>query len=291
MNHFESLLENQTVKPTFNKEQWAKEKNENRKKAFETIALTSVEVGKNPQMFQKFLDVQSQFELYSSNNALLILAQRPNATMIKDPTHWKKTRTYINKGEKPFIILGPGKAYQREDGTTGMNYEPKKVFDVSQTNYRKNQKDKPVKLDAIIKAMLQYSPAIIDVVDSLPNGAMSTYNSISNEITLQRGLPTEIIIASLAQEMTHAEMANNNPNYERSKANFHAYCTSYMIAKKFGLDTSHYDFKSVSSVYQDLEAQEITNDLASLHAVHKPLCERINKNLYKMEKGKEHSLR
>ena len=36
----------------------------------------------------------------------------------------------------PIIILEPGKAYRREDGSVGQNFYAKEVFDISQTTAR-----------------------------------------------------------------------------------------------------------------------------------------------------------
>lgn len=41
------------------------------------------------------------------------------------------------RGADAITILEPGKEYTREkDGSTGVFYDPKKVFDISQTNSR-----------------------------------------------------------------------------------------------------------------------------------------------------------
>jgi len=60
-----------------------------------------------------------------------------------------------------------------------------------------------------------------------------------------------------------------------------------MVAKKFGLDTKEFDFGSVSKVYEGLESQDITNNLSNLQSIHKPISERVNKNIYHLEQKKK----
>ena len=51
---------------------------------------------------------------------------------------WASQGIEILEEEKrlPIIILEPGKAYRREDGSVGQNFFAKEVFDVSQTTAR-----------------------------------------------------------------------------------------------------------------------------------------------------------
>jgi len=142
MDNLDNLFDNQKTEPTFDVNEWAQNKNEKRTRAYETISNTSMKIGSDSQMFQKYLDIQSQFDVYSSNNVILILSQKPEATMIKDSATWRKSKTYIKKGEKRFTILEPGKKYQRDDGTMSISYNPKTVFDISQTTAQPQNKSK-----------------------------------------------------------------------------------------------------------------------------------------------------
>ena len=69
-------------------------------------------------------------------NALLIYSQYPQATQLKDFDDWGKDNVKITKGAKSISILEPVE-YTRADGSPGISYNVKKVFDVTQTNGRK----------------------------------------------------------------------------------------------------------------------------------------------------------
>ena len=92
-------------------------------------------VATDGQSFQQYLDVQSRFDRYTANNALLIMAQKPEAQKIGDYGYWRDQGAYVKRQERnsPILIMEPGKEYEREDGSTGTYYNAKKVYYISQT--------------------------------------------------------------------------------------------------------------------------------------------------------------
>ena len=56
----------------FNKEEWAANKQAARKELYELADTTAVEISKDGEKFQKYLDVQARFDRYSPTTALLI---------------------------------------------------------------------------------------------------------------------------------------------------------------------------------------------------------------------------
>ena len=64
----------------FNKEEWAAQKQEQRKEAYELIDTTCQEMMADGGAFQQYLDVQGHFDRYSVNNAILVSAQMLEGT-------------------------------------------------------------------------------------------------------------------------------------------------------------------------------------------------------------------
>ena len=91
------------------------------------------DMGREGGLLQAYLDVQSRFDLYSVSNAILIAAQCPEATRLADFDSWKARGMYVRRGADAITILEPGKEYQRDDGSVGVSYNVRKVFDISQT--------------------------------------------------------------------------------------------------------------------------------------------------------------
>ena len=85
--------------------------------------------------FQSYLDVQARFDRYSVGNAVLITAEKADATQLSDFKGWKNNGVFIKKGESGIVLLEPGEEYTRTDAV-GVSYNSKKVFDISRRPQR-----------------------------------------------------------------------------------------------------------------------------------------------------------
>ena len=153
--------EKQTTIEPYSKDDWIKQRNENRALAYEMLEAATDELN-NPDTVMAYLDIQSKFDRYSVSNALLVAYQNPEATRLCDSKTWQKNHVFINKGETGIIILEPGKEYTRDDGKTVIPYNAKKVFDISQTNAKPRQNNvKTPDARVVVKAMITTSIMII----------------------------------------------------------------------------------------------------------------------------------
>ena len=119
----------------FDKDAWAARKQQEREGVYAMIDSHVHDMGVDGGVFQAYLDVQARFDLYSVSNAILVAAQKPDATKLADFDTWKSSGLYVKRGAEAITILEPGKEYTREqDGSKGVFYDPKKMFDISQTN-------------------------------------------------------------------------------------------------------------------------------------------------------------
>ncbi len=263
----------------FDKEAWAQKKQELRQWTYETIDATTVAIAQNGEQFQHYLDVQSRFDLYSVSNALLILAQRPDATRIADFDTWKEQGVFIRRKETGFYILEPGEEYKREDGSTGVSYNPKKMFDISQTNAPKQEASILLDIRTRIKALANRSPVPISIGDDLPAEVHALYQPNTRNILISRGLGGGGIFRALAQELAHAEMDRGHNNYSRSAYNFQAYCASYMLSKKFGVETTSYSFDRVQERLKELDPQQIRAELSVMRDATHSISRRMHRML------------
>ncbi len=294
MSNFDDLFRQEQGQATpisdqpFDKEAWAQKKQEQRETVYALIDETVTVVARDGDVFQKYLDVQSRFDRYSVSNALLILAQRPNATIIKDFDTWKEQGAYIRKKESGFYIIEPGEEYQRQDGSSGISYNPKKMFDISQTgNSRK--REIPVYPDerTRIKALLAHAPVPVRISDALPSGTNALYQPDTREILIRRGLDANHIFRALAQELAQAEMDKGDGNYNRSEHGFHAYCASYMLCKQYGVETEgFYHFEGVPQRLESLEPQEIRAELTAIKEAAGEISGRMNRMLNQQRQQK-----
>lgn len=68
----------------FDKEEWAAAKQAQRKEAYELIDNTCSEMMASGDSFRQYLNVQGRFDRYSVANAILVSAQMPEATQLKE---------------------------------------------------------------------------------------------------------------------------------------------------------------------------------------------------------------
>jgi antirestriction protein ArdC len=89
--------------------------------------------------YRQYLDTMSRFHGYSFNNVALIMAQRPEATMVAGFNRWKEMGRFVRKGEKGMKILVPHKVKVATNDADEEHYSIRSfgvgmVFDVSQTD-------------------------------------------------------------------------------------------------------------------------------------------------------------
>lgn len=254
MNNFDDIFD--SGEQSFDKDAWAERKQAERQAVYDLADNATAAVCADGAKFHTYLDTQSHFDRYSATNVLLIMAQMPTATQIKDFDAWKATGASIKRQQKGFSILEPGNEYQREEGSIGTSYNVKRVFDISQTTARVRIQP-AVKTDErlLLKALIYHPPVPIQIVDELPGGAGALYDHEQQAIFVRRGMGATDIFRSVSTELAHAEIATMNGEYTREEASFSAYCTSYMLCKKYGVDVSGYDFSTLPDTLRESEPQ------------------------------------
>mgnify|MGYP003370385373 FL=1 len=91
----------------YSKEEYAEYKRKEKEQVYQMIDTTAEQVVKDGNVFQKYLDSQSKFDNYSVGNALLVTAQMPQATQLRDYESWKNAGAYLKKFPKFVKILEP----------------------------------------------------------------------------------------------------------------------------------------------------------------------------------------
>ena len=172
----------------FDKEEWAAAKQAQRKEAYELIDNTCSEMVASGDSFRQYLDVQGRFDRYSVANAILVSAQMPEATQLKEYSKWKANRVYVNKDAQKIIILEPSKEYTREDGTKGVSYNAKVVYDISETSAKdRQQEQEPKSMRELVSALIDASPVPCVPVGELELPPIMT--ALSRPFLSRRGFP------------------------------------------------------------------------------------------------------
>ena len=265
----------------FNKEEWAAQKQEQRKEAYELIDNTCSEMMENGDSFRQYLDVQGHFDRYSVNNAILVSAQMPEATQLKDYGSWKQSRVYVDKDAQKVTILEPGKEYQRDDGSKAVGYNAKVVYDVSQTSAKDRQQPQEQKnMRELVSAMIDASPVSFVPVDDLELPAF--YDSSQQTIFIKTGLSEEQLFVSMAKEVS-AAVFDCKHKESRDDSDFKSFCVAYMVSSRYGVDTRGFDFSRLPREYAEMDTQAFKGELGTMRDV----LGEIQSDMYKsMEKNK-----
>lgn len=139
-------------RPKLSKEEYAEKKRAEKEAVYQMADEAVEEIVNDPEKFTAFLDTQSRMDRYSAVNALLIYKQLPTATQLKDYDDWSKENVRVSKGAKSISILEPVE-YTKKDGSTGVSYNVKKVFDVSQTNGAKRRHQRRIKTQRLLSPL------------------------------------------------------------------------------------------------------------------------------------------
>ena len=261
------------------------ESKNNRSRCYEMSEQMTAAVATDGQAFRQYLDVQSRFDRYTANNALLIMAQRPEAQKIGDYGYWRDQGAYVKRQERnnPILIMEPGKEYECEDGSIGTYYNAKKVYDISQVSIReKIQKPQAEITDTqLVRAVVNNPPVAIVAAepDQMPEDKGALFEPEESCIYVRKGMSAQEIFRSVTPELALAGFADGDKDYDRNEDAFHAYCASYLLCKKYGVDTQGFDFSHAPEFFEGMEPQEVRGELSKVRDAANNISSRMAKVL------------
>jgi len=250
----------------FDKEAWLEQKQADRKEAFDLIDVTADSIGSDSELFQSCLDVMARFDRYSVGNVLLLTAQNPNAARLADFGTWKNEGVSIKKGAKSILILEPGKDYTKADGKVGVRYNAKRVFDISQTDATPAPQARQYDMRQLLTALIHTGSCQAEIRDELPDDKSAIYDSDKKRILLLRGLAgNETLFKEYARELVVAYQ-DADGNALRKESAFVAMCSTYVLCRRYGLDTSDFSFRSVPDQCGEMDATAMRRELGKVRA-------------------------
>jgi hypothetical protein len=291
MTNFDDVLNNDPAVtpgggPQLSKEEYAAKMKAERENTFALADQTALDVAADGGRFREYLDVQSRFGRYSANNALLILAQRPDATRIGELSYWRGQKVFIKSSEmgNSFAILKQGDEYQRDDGSIGTFYNVVKAYDISQAD-RKRISPQPAAYEdrQLMAALVTGAPMRITGVDELPDGRGAMADPETGDISVRKGMEFPDAFRAVAQELSYAELTSGNAAQTDPK--FSAYCASYLLCKKYGVDTQKFSFDDAPSVLDGMDAREVKSELSQIRGAAENISGRMARQLEQPQKA------
>ena len=263
-------------------------KEEKTKQAFEMIEQGVKDVYSSDN-FRKYLSCCSKFHSYSLNNTLLILAQKPDATLVAGYNAWQHNfNRHVDKGERGLIILAPvtskitqlmdkadedgnpildenGDPIKEERVINQLRFTATTVFDISQTS------GEP--LPSLIHNLTGSSVEILAFIDSVKNictipidyhspskdavlagGAKGYYSIAEDRIVLNMELEDMQIAKTLIHEYSHS-ILHKKTDKDSDQREIEAESLAFVLCDHFGIDTSDYSFGYIASYAAQDEAK------------------------------------
>lgn len=255
--------------------------------------------------YKKYLAAMSKFHNYSLNNLILIMLQKPDASLIAGYQAWKKFHgRQVLKGEKGIKILAPspykvkrmvdkldpktqkpirdkdGEIIKEEKELVVPAYRVVTVFDISQTEGKElptlgvNELSGTVDgYDLFLKALDKSCPVPIKFKEI--EGKVKGYFSLTeNEIAVKQGMSEIQTMKTILHEMAHQRLHSDlDVRQTRSSKEVEAESIAYVVSQHYGIDTSDYSFSYVVGWSDGKETTELKN---SLDVIRKTASEMIS---------------
>lgn len=272
-------------KPKLSPEDYKQFKADEKKGVYQLIDSAVTDIVNTPAEMQKYLDTQARMDRYSAANALLIYKQCPEATQLKDFDGWRDDNVRIKKGAKSISILEPVD-YTRADGTQGISYNVKKVFDVSQTNGRR--KPAPtVNRDPrnLVTVMINTSPVNCESAEQLPNpDAVAYYDNSKDTLFIKKGVGDSVaLFQGVALELGYAELSTRSESFSRKDMSYQAVCVGYMICKKYGVEAKSFAIDRIPAQWKDKEPKEVRAELSKMRTAMSDIHSRVSEEIYRQQ--------
>ena len=216
-----------------------------------------LEAGRSDAL-KTYLATMGRFHRYSWNNALLIHAQRPDATHVAGFHRWHELGRFVKKGEKGIMIQAPIIRKQKEDAlATPSGKDPARpnpgfrltgfrtafVFDVSQTEGKPlpefakttgDPKDYGDKLKSMAEkrgTSVEYDPSIAPALGLSSGGRIRIVPGLTSAEEFS------VLTHELAHEMLHHRQDAVRP--PESVRETQAEAVAYVVSRGIGLETNN----------------------------------------------------
>lgn len=258
--------------------------------------------------FKQYLSCLSKFHSYSLNNTLLILSQKPEATLVAGYRSWQNNfNRHVNKGEKGLTILAPvvfkekremnqldengnivldasGNTLKEEREVNITYFRTTTVFDISQTSGEPlptlvhDLTGSSQEVQALIQTIqtictipIEFKTETEDLV--LLTGAKGYYSPSTDKIVVNKNLEDLQIAKTLIHEYAHS-ILHKQTNKTHSQREIEAESLAFVLCNHFGIDTSEYSFGYIAS-YADKEFDELKSILLNIQSTAHEMIEKI----------------
>lgn len=240
--------------------------------------------------YVNYLKFLSSFHDYSANNMILILMQKPDASLVAGYNDWaKKYHRYVKRGEQGIKILAPAPYKTRmekevvgEDGVTQKIEVEIKVpafkivtcFDVSQTVGEPLPSYGVAELDGTVERYVAFWDALVDIApcpigfEDIPGASHGYYHLTERRIAIRSGMSQLQVLKTCVHETAHATLHALPEDGSKAQnlldghtKEVQAEAVAYVVCEHYGLDTSDYSFAYIAGWSKGREVPELKASL------------------------------
>lgn len=271
MENYDNLFEQQpeqTEQP-FDREAWAQQKREQRQELYNLIEEMSEKTLTDPSALSDYLNMQARLGKASVANTLLMIAQKPNATFISGFDDWQKRGRSVKRGEKAALVLEANGEYERPDGTMGVNFDVKRVFDISQTYGKPIRERTAPPIKTALKAITTNVPVPVKLSEGISQSVGAMYSEKDKTIYVAKGVEGNNLFFALSRELARAHSGANT---------FVCDCAANVACLRYGVPAKYCD-----RIPDEIAALESREKRSALNIVRDAACEiaeRVDRNLF-----------
>lgn len=271
MENYDNLFEQQpeqTEQP-FDREAWAQPKREQRQELYDLIEEMSEKTFTDPSALSDYLNMQARLGKTSVANTLLVVAQKPDATFIANYDDWQKRGRSVKRGEKAALVLEANGEYERPDGTMGVNFDVKRVFDISQTYGKPIRERTAPPIKTALKAITTNVPVPVKLSEGISQSVGAMYSEKDKTIYVAKGVEGNNLFFALSRELARAHSGANT---------FVCDCAANVACLRYGVPAKYCD-----RIPDEIAALESREKRSALNIVRDAACEiaeRVDRNLF-----------
>ena len=242
-------VEDQNSEQKLSKEEYAALKKQEREETWMQIDGQAQSVFRDGVSLQKFLDFMAgQYNMPKVPNLLLLYSQNPEVKLVKSFDEWKHDRRSLRTGVHGYTYIIDTK-YEK-DGEMRSGYAISKGYDITQTKGRPLEERPQRDIHTLLEAVLKNQNIRLQIADNLPDKIQAQYIPNQRTIYIRNGMSEITTFHAINRELACAALDQHDGNYARNRVNAQAFCATYILGKRYGVDVSGFDLEKVAGIQE-----------------------------------------
>ena len=242
-------VEDQNSEQKLSKEEYAALKKQEREETWMQIDGQAQSVFKDGASLQKFLDFMTgQYNMPKVPNLLLLYSQNPEVKLVKSFDEWKHDGRSLGTGVHGYTYIIDTK-YEK-DGEMRSGYAISKGYDITQTKGRPLEERPQRDIHTLLEAVLKNQNIRLQIADNLPDKIQAQYIPNQRTIYIRNGMSEITTFHAINRELACAALDQHDGNYARNRVNAQAFCATYILGKRYGVDVSGFDLEKVAGIQE-----------------------------------------